>query len=127
MTAKIREAASKAEQIKNSTYALGKASEHLTEKQEFRIQMIAEDNGRLYRAYRMKEMLRLLLKIKDVDEAETTLKRWLWWASHSRIPAFKERYQKVKRHKGAHTKRNTVRNEQRGCGQKVGLYDPKLL
>lgn len=99
VTAKIREAASKAEQIKNSAYALGKAPEHLTEKQELRVQMIAENNGRLYRAYRMKEMLRLLLKIKDVDEAETTLKRWLWWASHSRIPAFKELYQKVKRHK----------------------------
>jgi hypothetical protein len=27
--------------------------------------MIAENNNRLYRAYRMKEMLRLLLKIKD--------------------------------------------------------------
>ena len=47
----------------------------------------------------MKEMLRLLLKIKDVDEAESELKRWLWWASHSRIPAFKALYQKIKRHK----------------------------
>ena len=61
--------------------------------------MIAQNNDRLYRAYRLKEMLRLLLKIKDVDEAEATLKRWLWWASHSRIPAFKELYQKIKRHK----------------------------
>lgn len=61
--------------------------------------MIAENNNRLYRAYRMKEMLRLLLKIKDVGEAATELNRWLWWASHSRIPAFKELYRKIKRHK----------------------------
>ena len=61
--------------------------------------MIAENNNRLYRAYRMKEMLRLLLKIKDTDEAGDALKRWLWWASHSRIDAFKEQYLKLKRHR----------------------------
>jgi transposase len=78
---------------------LGKAPEHLTENQQTRIAMIAENNSRLYRAYRMKETLRLLLKIKDVGEAEAELDRWLWWASHSRIPAFKELYKKIKRHK----------------------------
>ncbi|MBQ8306862.1 MAG: transposase, partial [Blautia sp.] len=31
---------------------------------------------------------------------EAELDRWLWWASHSRIPAFKELYKKIKRHKG---------------------------
>ena len=98
-TAILRTAKAKAEEIKNSAYALGKAPENLTEKQQLRVEMIAENNNRLYRAYRMKEMLRLLLKIKDVDEAEATLKRWLWWASHSRIPAFKELYKKIKRHK----------------------------
>ena len=39
-----------------------------------------------------------MLKLKDVDEAATELKRWLWWASHSRISAFKELYKKIKRH-----------------------------
>ncbi len=95
----LRAAKAKAEEIKNSAYALGKAPENLTEKQQLRIEMIAENNDQLYRAYRMKERLRLLLKIKDVDEAEETLKQWLWWASHSRIPAFKELYRKIKRHK----------------------------
>jgi transposase len=47
----------------------------------------------------MKETLRLLLKIKDTEEAEDALNRWLWWASHSRIKAFKELYLKIKRHK----------------------------
>ena len=89
----------KAEEIKNSSYALGKAPENLTDNQQNRIAMMAENNNRLYRAYRMKEMLRLLLKIKDTDEAEDALKRWLWWASHSRIDAFKELYLKIKRHR----------------------------
>ena len=96
----VKAAKAKAEEIKNSAYALGKAPEHLTENQQAKVAMIAENNSRLYRAYRMKEMLRLLLKIKDVDEAAAELKRWLWWASHSRIPAFKKLYQKIKRHKG---------------------------
>ena len=96
--AAIREAKKKAEEIKDSAYALGKAPEHLTENQEARLEMIAGTNPRLHRAYRMKEKLRLLLKLKDVDEAATELKRWLWWASHSRISAFKELYKKIKRH-----------------------------
>jgi transposase len=99
VTAMLNAAKSRADEIKNSAYALGMAPEHLTEKQKNRITMIAENNNRLYRAYRMKEMLRLILKIKDTDEADTALKRWLWWASHSRIGAFKELYLKIKRHK----------------------------
>ena len=93
----LRAAKAKAEEIKNSAYALGKAPEHLTENQQAKVAMIAENNERLYRAYRMKETLRLLLKIKNVDEAASELKRWLWWASHSRIDAFKKLYLKIKR------------------------------
>lgn len=95
----VKAAKAKAEEIKNSAYALGKAPEHLTENQQAKVAMIAENNNRLYRAYRMKETLRLLLKIKDIREAEAALKRWLWWASHSRIDAFKKLYLKIKRHK----------------------------
>ena len=67
----------KADEIKGSAYALGKAPEHLTEKQQ----------------------LRLLLKLTNAEEAKSERKRWLWKASHSRIPAFKELYQKISRHK----------------------------
>ncbi len=98
-TAILNAAKAKADEIKNSAYALGKAPENLTENQRNRIAMIAENNNRLYRAYRLKETLRLTLKIKDTVEAENSLKRWLWWASHSRIEAFKELYLKVKRHR----------------------------
>ena len=98
-SAMVKAAKAKAEEIKNSAYALGKAPEHLTGNQQAKVAMIAENNNRLYRAYRMKEMLRLLLKIKDAEEAESTLKRWLWWASHSRIDAFKKLYLKIKRHR----------------------------
>ena len=97
--AMVKAARDKANEIKNSAYALGKAPEHLTENQQAKVEMIAKNNNRLYRAYCMKEMLRLLLKMKDINEAEVELKQWLWRASHSRIDAFKKLYQKVKRHK----------------------------
>jgi len=61
--------------------------------------MIQANDSQLYRAYCLKESLRLLLKSTDVKQAEADLKHWFWWASHSRIPAFKELYQKIKRHK----------------------------
>ena len=43
--------------IKGSAYALGKAPEHLTEKQQLRVSLIASQNPRLYRAYLLKEQL----------------------------------------------------------------------
>ena len=95
----VKAAKEKAEDIKNSAYALGKAPEHLTENQQAKVAMIAGNNNRLYRAYRIKETLRLLLKLKDTGEAQAALKRWLWRASHSRISAFRELYQKIRRHK----------------------------
>ena len=99
VTKEIRQAADKADKIKGSSYALGKAPEHLTEKQQLRVEMISKTDKRLYRTYCLKESLRLLLKLKDVDEAESELKRWLWRASHSRIPAVHDLYEKIKRHK----------------------------
>ena len=98
VTPELREAKETAEKIKNSAFALGKAPEHLTENQQIRIEMIAKTDPQLFRAYSLKESLRLLLKITNVDEAEKELKKWRWRASHSRIPAFKELYEKIKRH-----------------------------
>lgn len=99
ISAKVTESKARATEIKTSTFALGKAPENLTENQRLKVEMIAATNPRLYRAYLMKEKLRLLLKIKNIDEAEKELKKWLWWASHSRIPAFIELNKKIRRHK----------------------------
>lgn len=98
-SAAIAKAKAKADGIKGSAHALGKAPENLTENQKAKVDMIAGTDKRLHRAYRMKEKLRLLLKLKDIEEAKAQLKSWLWWASHSRIEVFKELYKKIKRHK----------------------------
>lgn len=88
----------KATEIKRSAYALGKAPENLADNQKIRLEMIAQQNPRLYRAYKIKESLRLLLKLNDADEAAAALKSWLWWASHSRIPAICDLACKIRRH-----------------------------
>jgi transposase len=97
--AKVQAARNEASEIKRSTYSLGKAPEHLTERQKIRLDMIQATDPKLYRAYSMKESLRLLLKSTDVEQAKLDLKHWLWWASHSRIPAFHALYEKIKRHR----------------------------
>lgn len=92
-------AKNKAQELKGARFALGKAPEHLNENQRLRLDIIAQTDPQLYRSYVLKEELRLILKATDSTIAETELKHWLWKASHSRIPAFKELYKKVKRHK----------------------------
>ncbi len=95
----VKAAKQRATEIKSSTYALGKAPEHLTQSQQLHLEMIQSTDPQLYRAYCLKEALRLLLKSTDIGQAEADLNHWLWWASHSRIPAFRELYAKIKRHK----------------------------
>ncbi|SDB67838.1 ISL3 family transposase [Butyrivibrio sp. INlla16] len=96
---KHRQAKKEASEIKQSSYALGKSPDHLTATQEARLEMIQKSDKRLYRAYILKEKLRLLLKITDRDEAESELIAWVKWARHCRIPAFVELQRKIMRHK----------------------------
>lgn len=74
IAAKIQAAKTNASEIKDSSYTLGKAPEHLTANQQIRLDMIQANDPQLYRAYRLKESLRLLLKSTDVDQAEADLK-----------------------------------------------------
>ncbi|MBR0417691.1 MAG: ISL3 family transposase [Erysipelotrichaceae bacterium] len=98
--ARTKEKKEYAKAIKNSRYALGKNPENLTAYQETKLQMIAESEPRLFRAYRLKEDLRLILHLKDVSSADQLLKKWLWKASHSKIKPFVELSRKIRRHKG---------------------------
>ncbi len=96
---KLNELKNASKEVKSSNYALGKTPENLTANQKIKLQIIAETNPRLYRAYCLKEELRLLLKVTDVNIAEELLTSWLWRASHSRIPAMLELSRKIRRHK----------------------------
>lgn len=94
---KILNARKEAYDIKGSSFAVGKAPEHLTERQRETLENIRRCNSKFYRAYEMKESLRLILRCTNRFDAECRLKSWLWWAAHSRIEAFKELAKKVRR------------------------------
>lgn len=78
-------------------YALLKNPENLSEKQEAQLDFLTKANPRLYRAYLLKENLRLILKAGAVEIAKM-LEKWMAWAQRCRIPEFRELRLKIKRH-----------------------------
>ena len=73
--------------LKGARYALSKNPENLTQRQQVKLEWIATADPRLYRAYLLKEALRLIFQMPP-DHAAEELDRWLAWARRSRIPAF---------------------------------------
>ncbi|MBO5652262.1 MAG: ISL3 family transposase [Selenomonas sp.] len=94
----LKGARQKASAIKGSMYALGKNPENLTDNQKEQLELVTAIDSKLCRGYARKEQLRLILHMKNEQEAQCALRKWLWWASHSRIPAFVELGKKIRRH-----------------------------
>ena len=76
-----------ARELKGARFALWKNPEDLTRRQRGKLARIAQVNQRLYRAYLLKEELRLVFKVKG-PRAVALLDAWLAWARRCRIPAF---------------------------------------
>jgi transposase len=76
-----------ARELKGARFALWKNPEHLTVRQRGKLARVADVNRRLYRAYLLKEELRLVFKLKG-PRAVALLDAWLSWARRCRIPAF---------------------------------------
>lgn len=87
-----------ADRLKGCRYALWKNPDNLTGRQRGKLHWVAHTNRQLYRAYLLKEELRLVIKTKG-DEGIDLLAHWLNWASHCRIPAFVELAAKIRRHR----------------------------
>jgi len=87
---------SHAKELKGCRYALWRNPEDLTPRQERKLAWIAQVNTRLYRAYLMKEQLRIAIRTKGVL-ALTMLDEWLVWAQRCRIDAFVELGRKIKK------------------------------
>jgi transposase len=90
--------ADRARQLKGCRYALWKNPEDLTDRQAAKLAWIAKHNNQLYRAYLLKEQLRLVFQHRG-DEAVAMLDAWLAWARRSQIPAFVELYHRIKKHR----------------------------
>ena len=83
--------------IKNSKYAMGKAPENLTEKQQKKRELIALKCPTLYRASVLKESLRIIFSM-DYEQAKVELDKWIVWARHCHIKLFVELQRKIRRH-----------------------------
>jgi transposase len=74
--------------LKGARWALWKRPERLTERQQAKLSQIAKINERLYRAYLLKEQLRLVFHEPDTAAAIALLDGWLAWARRCRIASF---------------------------------------
>ena len=73
--------------LKGARWALWHNPENLTDRQQTTLAAIAKTNQPLYRAYLLKEQLRLIFQVSQ-RRAPAMLEQWLQWARRSRLPAF---------------------------------------
>jgi transposase len=93
----LRLSAGGAADLKRARYALWKNPENLTDRQQTKLAWIEKTHPYLYRAYLLKEGLRLPFQLKG-EEGKHALGRWLTWAARCRIPEFVELGKKIRRH-----------------------------
>jgi transposase len=93
-----RPGSERAKAVKGARYSLWKNPEDLTENQQAKLKWIAQTDGRLYRAYLLKEGLRLVFQLPHKAAAEA-LDRWVSWARRCRIPAFVKLQKSIVKHR----------------------------
>ena len=74
--------------IKSTRWSLLKAPEHQTIRQLATLAEVQRENHRLYRAFLLREELRLLYHLPDPALAPAHLDAWLAWATRSRLKPF---------------------------------------
>jgi transposase len=84
--------------LKGARFALAKNPENLTDRQQAKLKWIATADPRLYRAYLLKEALRLIFQMPP-GQAARELDRWLAWARRCRIDAFVDLARKIATHR----------------------------
>ena len=89
-----------ATELKGARYALWRNPEDLSVRQAAKLADIARTNGRLYRAYLLKEQLRRVLQLGGQAGIDL-LDRWLAWAQRCRIDAFVKLGRSIRRHRTA--------------------------
>jgi len=85
-------------ELKNTKYIWLKNKQNLTDKQHTRFNTLKDLNLKTVRAYQIKVTLQELWECKNREEAELFLKKWYFWATHSRLEPIKEFAQTVKNH-----------------------------
>ena len=93
----IRSSSGDAKSLARARYALWKNPGNLTGRQEAKLAWIEKTHPYLYRAYLLKEGLRVVFQLKG-EEGKEALTRWLSRAARCRIPEFVELGQKIRKH-----------------------------
>ncbi len=95
----INDLEKKAKDIKGAKYALGMNPENLSESLADKLRLVEESYPEVYRAYQLKEKLRIILHMKDVVTAENALNEWLTETRESGIQPFEKLVEKIEKHK----------------------------
>ena len=95
----VQQSAGDARSLKRTRYVLWKNPGNLTANQQAKLGWIQKTHPYLYRAWLLKEGLRVIFALKGPDDnPRQALRRWLQWAARSRIPQFVKLGQKIRRH-----------------------------
>lgn len=95
----IPSSAGDARSLKRTRYALWKNPDNLTDRQQAKLAWIEKTHPYLYRAWLLKEGIRVIFALKGQPEAaREALARWLQWAARSRIPQFVELGRQIRKH-----------------------------
>jgi transposase len=93
-----RPGSERAKALKGARYSLWKNPEDLTEHQQVKLAWIAATDPRLYRAYLLKEALRVVFQLPH-EAAADALDAWINWARRCRIPAFVKLQKRIAKHR----------------------------
>jgi transposase len=77
---------------------MDKNEENLTEEQRKKLLGLRKQKFETLRAYNIKESLGKFWECKSREEAEQYLKKWYFWATHSRLDAVIEVAKTIKNH-----------------------------
>jgi transposase len=84
--------------MKNTRYIWLKNPWNLTEKQSDRLGSLEKLNLKINRAYLLKESFRNFWSYKTMGWASKYLKKWFWWATHSRLKPMRDFAWMIRRH-----------------------------
>ena len=84
--------------LKKTKYIWLKNPCNLTSNQEQSLGYIQKLNTRVTRAYLLKESFRELWKHRSKEKAKKYMKKWFWWATHSRLKPLRDFAWLLRRH-----------------------------
>jgi len=84
-------------ELKKSRYLWLKNPQNLSTRQRTQLDNLAAANLKTSRAYRIRLAFQELY-LQPAKNAEAFLKKWYWWATHSRLPPMIQAARMVKRH-----------------------------